>query len=62
MVSFELIYLSFWRIPLIGNFIVMLCLFAFDKFLAPHQGRWFSIHSFANTLVVIVVRILPYMF
>lgn len=52
--TLALTYYWIWKVPLFGNFIVMLVLFAFDQFLAPQNGRWFALHSFANTLVVIV--------
>jgi hypothetical protein len=38
---------------LLGNLVVLVALFIFDKFFASAKARWFSIHAFANLLVCI---------
>jgi len=41
-----------WLSPFSGNFIVLIIIFAFDKALSSRKARWFSVHAFANFLVV----------
>lgn len=45
-----------WAAPqwsVVANVIVIALLFAFDKLFSSSQARWFSVHAFANFLVVI---------
>ena len=52
-----------WASPMytfVGNMLVMLILFAFDKIFAPPTARWFSIHAFGNLLAVITATYATY--
>jgi len=45
-----------WAAPqwsLLANCIVLVILAAFDKFFSSNRARWFSVHAFANLLVVL---------
>jgi hypothetical protein len=44
---------GYFEIPLASNIFVMLILYVFDTTLAPSKARWFALHGFANSLVVI---------
>jgi len=53
MWTVESVVESYFELPLSGNVLVVLILFCFDKTLAPARARWFALHGFANTLVVL---------
>jgi hypothetical protein len=44
---------GYFEFPLAKNLLVMLVLYLFDRFVAPTKARWFALHGFANSLVVI---------